>query len=501
MPVPRPSDPRGTRHPDRAGRAGRGGRFGPAGRDATPRPLSLTAAWAGVASALVAAVVVVAGVAVVWLPASGGSGSAGSAIRAGALTFLAAVHGGVTVDGLPTSFVPLGLTALAAVFVWRAATAVAGAAEEAGENRPVALLVALATQCGSFAVTCALLAAASTLGSSSASVPGAFVAGFVLSAVIAGPALLRHSALGDGLVAVVPPWLITAARVAGATLAVHLSAGALLVGGALVLHHDRVTALSHEVGGGWSGVPVLLLGVLAAPNATVAGAGYLSGAGFAVGTGTTAGLTGTTTGLVPAFPVLGALPTGDGAAAPVWILAAVTPLAAGACLAALAGRATTPSQRWRDAAGAVAGVAVLGAAVAWLAGGGVGTARLQTLGVPPLRFGLLLALWTGAVAAALLAARAAVAALRRHEGPQRPGLRATFAALASVEQYDDADSDDDIDDIDDTDTDHEDDANGATDPAAAAGAGRTAPRRGDGEAQGERREGTARGRGRGDLAG
>ena len=47
--------------------------------------------------------------------------------------------------------------------------------------------------------------------------------------------------------------------------------GALLVAGSLVVRHTRVTELSSQVGGGWAGVPILALGVMAAPNAVVAG--------------------------------------------------------------------------------------------------------------------------------------------------------------------------------------------------------------------------------------
>ncbi len=74
----------------------------------TARPPWFVAATTGAATALLGMVAAVAVVAMSWLPVSGGAGSAGSAIRAGVLTFLAALHAGITVDGLPTAFVPLG---------------------------------------------------------------------------------------------------------------------------------------------------------------------------------------------------------------------------------------------------------------------------------------------------------------------------------------------------------------------------------------------------------
>lgn len=406
----------------------------------TDRPLAVTAAWAGVASALVASIASIAVVAVVWLPASAGSGSAGSAIRAGILTFLAGVHGGVTVDGVDTAFVPLGLTLLAAAILWRAATAVAAAAENQPARRPGELPAVLLAQAGAYGASCGLLAALSPLGTSHASVIGAVVAGFVLAAVVTGAALVRTLA-GDDLREATPRWVRAAARCATGALAVYLAAGALLVAAALVLDHDRVITLSEQVGGGWSGVPVLLLGVLAAPNAAIAGAAYLSGAGFAVGTGTGVGLTGATTGLVPAFPILGALPTGDGAGLPAWLLAAVTPLAAGVVVAVLAGRADDARSRWQAAGGGVALLALAAAVLGWQGGGGIGSGKLHVVGTSPWQFGGLVALWAGVAAASLLGARALVEALRERDQPDRPTLRETIAALTSVESYDDDDAD------------------------------------------------------------
>ena len=101
-------------------------------------------------------------------------------------------------------------------------------------------------------------------------------------------------------------------------------------------------ALSRQVGGGWGSVPILLLGVLAAPNAVIAGAAYLAGPGFAIGTGGTASALSTAHGVLPAFPLLGAMPQGHGATGPVWSLIALTPLA---------GAGAGPAGRPRPSAG------------------------------------------------------------------------------------------------------------------------------------------------------
>lgn len=412
------------------------------------RSLWLTAAGTGVGTALVASVTAVAAVAVVWLPASGGSGSATSAIRSGLLTFLAALHGGITVDGVPATFVPLGLTVLVGVFAWRAGATLAEAADDLGEQDPARLGLAAGLQAVAFAISCAVLAATATLGTSRVSLLGAGLGGLALFAIAGGIPFVRRTALADALAAAAPAWAAPTARIAAAAVAVYLAAGALLVAGALVVHHDRVIALSGEVGGGWSGVPILLLGILAAPNAVIAGAGYLSGSGFAVGSGTTIGLDSTAHGRVPAFPILGALPDGDGATLPVWLLAIGTPVLAGCVVAALARRADGGAERWRAGALGVLGAGVAGAVLAWQAGGAIGGGRLHTVGASPWQFGTALAAAVGVVAAIVHAAAAAGEMLGARADAETGPLRATLSAVKAAVTADDVDDRDDVGDRD-----------------------------------------------------
>lgn len=412
----------------------------PADRTDQASRLSLTAAWTGLAAALVASMIAIAAAAVVWLPASGGTGSADSAIRAGVLTFLASLHGGITVDGVDTAFLPLGLTVLVGFVAWRSGSALAATAHESGLEDRATLVRAGLVQASVFAVVCGLLAALSTLGTSSVSIVSAFVAGFVLFGMSGGVAFVRNSVLSDDLTELMPSWLGNGARLAGTVLAVYLGAGALLVAGSLVIHHDRVQALSTQVGGGWSGVPVLLLGILAVPNASIAGAGYLSGAGFAFGADTTVGLTSTSHGTVPAFPVLGALPDGDGATLPVWLLAALTPLLAGLAVALLARRsAQTWADRWSDAGIGVAMAGVTAMVLAWQGGGAIGSGRLNTVGASPWQFGLAIVGGVGVVTALALGAVHGTQRLRAAAGQERSGrgLRAAFTALVAVVAHED----------------------------------------------------------------
>ena len=365
---------------------------------AAARSLWLAAVWTGVGAALVGAVVAIVAVAVFWLPAAGEAGSAGSAVRAGLITFLSATRGGVTVGGLDSAFLPLGLTLALGVIAWRAGSGLADAADDLDERDPRRLVQAALVQALAFAVACAVLAALSPLGTSSAPPVGAFLGGFVLFVITGGVALVRGSSLRDAWSATTPDWFASAARVVVAVVAVYLAAGALLVAASLVAHHTEVERLSREVGGGWSGVPVLLLGLLAAPNAAIAGAAYLAGPGFAVGDGTTVALGSSPRGTLPSFPILAAIPHGP-AGWFGWLLAVLTPLIAGAYAAALARRAVDP---WTTLARGAGGAALVGVVLAWQGGGAIGSGRLHAVGASPWQFGLAVGVGAGLAGAVVL---------------------------------------------------------------------------------------------------
>ena len=163
------------------------------------RSLWFAAATTGAGAALVGMVVGVVAVGICWLPVSGRSGGAGSVLRAGVLTFLAALHGGVTVDGLSSQFLPLGMTLLAGAIAWRAGARLAVAATDFEVTHPGTLVKAAAAQAGAFALLCGIAARLSVLGTSSVSIIGAAFAGFLVCALFAGTAFVRGTALADAL--------------------------------------------------------------------------------------------------------------------------------------------------------------------------------------------------------------------------------------------------------------------------------------------------------------
>jgi len=359
--------------------------------DAAGRSLWLAAAWTGIGAAVIGATLGVLSVAIVWMPASGASGHWTSTVRAGLLTFLAALHGGVTVDGTDTHFLPLGLLVVVGCAAWRAGAVLADTAWSIDETDSVRLLVAGFAQTVAFTLSCLIAVPFAHLGTSSAPVLGVGCAAALLFSLTGGVAFVRWSALGGRLLARLPAMLPRCTRAAAAGLVAYVGFAALLVAGSLVVHHTRVTALSGQVGGGWAGVPILALGVLAAPNAVIAATSYLAGPGFAVGSGTVVGATGTAAhGVLPSFPLLGALPDGGGAASFVWPLLVAAPLIAGFAVAGIVRGAGGFWFRVRDAvlSAALAGLAM--AVLAWQGGGSIGGGRLATIGASPSRVGLAL---------------------------------------------------------------------------------------------------------------
>ncbi len=355
-----------------------------------------SAVWTGGVAAVLAAALGICIAILCWLPDAGVSGHPLSAIRAGLLGFLAAQHGGLTVDGTPAGFVPLGMTALAGLVAWRAGTVLGEVAERAGSTgRDLAR--ALVVQAATYGLGCAVIVPISTLGSSSAPLFAATGAGIVLFGCVSGVALARTSPTA---------WsrLLDLGRPVLGVLAVYVGSGALLAAGSVVLHAGRVSDLSRLVGGGVSGFPIVVLGILSTPNAAVAGAAYLSGPGFAVGSGTTFSVFSGSHGTVPAFPLLGALPTGNGANPLVLAWVALTLLVAGAVLAALsAAPSGSASLRSLLRGALLAGLAM--GALAWLGGGGIGTGRLRAVGASPWQVTLAVGAEVAVVGLVLLAAQ------------------------------------------------------------------------------------------------
>ncbi len=376
-----------------------------AARTAAPqdgrRPLSVSAALAGLAAPGSLLLVCWAVALVGWFAADGGShGTTRSALRVGADAWLLAHGVHLEVGRVLVTASPLGLTAVAAYVTFRfgrwagrPALGPDGRPPQPEDLRTVGLAtVVLSGVYGVVAMVTAVLA----------SVPGvqpdltlAFVGGAAVGAVAGGLGLLA----GTGQLA--PAWsrlplhLRSSAYGAAVVVLLLVVASAALVGVALAVHGSaaaNVLAQLHPDTTG--GVLSLLLLVMILPNVLLMGAAYLLGPGFAVGVGTVVSPSQVLLGPVPAVPVLAALPaTGPG---PAWGAALVAlPFVLGLAAALLAAR-RYPTRSWVVAAGRGLGGGALAALVVTvllaLAGGSIGPGRMSELGAPVLEtFGVALA--------------------------------------------------------------------------------------------------------------
>ncbi|MFD5815361.1 DUF6350 family protein [Streptomyces sp. NPDC127038] len=207
-----------------------------------------------------------------------------------------------------------------------------------------------------------------------------------------------------------------AARAAAAGVAVLVGGGALLVAASLVWHGDTARAAFVQLTGGWSGrFAVLLLCLVLLPNAAVWGASYGLGPGVVLSAGHVAGpLTAAIpaehapTALLPAFPLLAALPRAGSEAPSAW-LSGLVPLAAGVTVAWFAVRAGAaqgapgraepwPLRRTVAAVSIAAGwCGVALGVLAGLAGGPLGVHTLTHFGPVWWQVGPVTAVWTAVV--------------------------------------------------------------------------------------------------------
>ena len=362
----------------------------------------LSALWTGAAAAVVGAALGVGVCVVSWLPSAGVSGHPLSAARVGIFAFLAGLHGGTHVNGASVALTPLGITVVVGGLAWRASSALGEAAVRLRRTSAGTLVIAWLTQTAGFSTACVILTGIGRLGTTSASPAPAAIAGGALFGVVAGLGLCRHGELRTA-VARMSPVLRDGLRAALGAATAYVGLGALLVAASLVVHADVVTHLSRLVGGGLAGEPIALLGVFTAPNAAIAGAAYLAGPGFTLGAGTHVSAFQTSHGVLPAFPLLGAVPSGAGQHGIVLAAMVGTAVLAGAVVARACAVGSLAAASRRLAV-AIAATALTLAALGWLAGGGIGAGRLHVVGPSPWRLGLAVALEVGVVAVVLLLA-------------------------------------------------------------------------------------------------
>lgn len=363
----------------------------------SPWVMGVLAAVVALASAL--AVCVVPALAA-QLSASGSPMTVLGAVLLGLDVFVLG-HGGslVLADGAvegPLRLIPLGLTGvlllLSASAMRRMGRALSLVAEE-GALRPGALRdggATLISFIGTYSIGGGVLAALARTPRVHAVSSTAVVACALVALVGGGAGLLwslrRRAAPGVPAVRILdllPAPFDVAARGAAISLLGLLAGAMLTVVGAVVIGFSRVAALTDSLAPGPVGGTVLLLLQLALmPTIAVWALAALLGGHFAVGVGTSVSLGASQTGLLPALPLLAALPEPGRAPWYAYLLLALPVAALGLGAVRVVRDVAGADLRTRATAwGSYAGAVLVGVvALLLLASGSIGDARLRDLG-------------------------------------------------------------------------------------------------------------------------
>jgi hypothetical protein len=349
--------------------------------------LPVAAVTAALWAAAVGLVAVGALVTVSWALTGRGEDGLGTPLSAAGVVWLAGHHAGVTTATATITMLPLLLLLVDLVLLFLAGrwavriTATSTAAD-------TALLVVAGT--ATYGLVGMLVAQASSLAGAAVA-PLSALAWCSMAALLGlGSGALAGGPWGTDLVRRLPSWARDALLAAGAAAGALAVVVGVVAAVAVVARWSSVTSLTHQLApGGGDAVGVLLLSLAYLPNLLVWTLAYLAGPGFAVGGGTGVDPFSQTGGLLPAAPLLGAVPDQAPAAGPLLLLLPV--LVGVAAAVVLRHRRSLPLRE--EAIALVAGAAVLAcgtAVLAALAGGALGAGRLAELGPPPLVTGLAL---------------------------------------------------------------------------------------------------------------
>lgn len=354
----------------------------------------MLAALAGAGVALGGLLLFSAVAVVGWFLADAGAhGDTRDAVRVAADAWLVGHGAHLTLGGVAYGVTPVGLTLLLGLAVWRGARwAVRVSAPE--DDRETAYGVGLFVV--AYLVVAVVAAVLAGDDGASPSLVRTVLGALLLSGLVGGASVLhateRWSLLTDRLSGRVDgDDVLRVLGCAAHIVLVVLGAAAVTVLVSLALHAGSVSAMltAQDLSAG-DLLMVGLASVVALPNAALLGVGYLAGPGFALGTGTTVSTGSVLLGPVPAFPLLGALPSSG--PAPWWTdaLLALPPLLA--LLAVVRRHRRDAAVDWRHglAAGLLAGV-VLGL-LSGLGGGALGDGRMSQVGTSVLLVTLFLAL-------------------------------------------------------------------------------------------------------------
>lgn len=334
----------------------------------------LAAAWTAAIGLVPLIAVAVAG----WFAAD--SGTFGDAIRVGGLAWLMGNGSGLELRAASITLLPLGAVAVNGWLLHRAGRWV-GSHVAAGAWSEVAAGV-LGLSAGY--VGLAAVASIATSSSAAHANPGRTLGiTFLLAVTLGGLGAVRAAGRLRGLAARLPEEFRAAATGGAAGLLALVGGSAALLTASLVGHFSTAVTLAEEMHAGLVGGAITTLISLAlVPNAVFFAGAFLSGPGFAIGTGTVVAPGKVSTGALPGFPLLAAVPRTPGS---TWLEVGLLllPAAAGAVAGLLAVRrfpvATLRAAMLRGGLAGLSAGAAFGL-LALLSGGAAGPGRMQAVG-------------------------------------------------------------------------------------------------------------------------
>lgn len=368
----------------------------------------LAAVWAvgvGVGSLIVLALVV-------WAADSSATASAGGATRFAVQLWLLAQRSPLHISsGGALTIPPLVLTLLVGLLIARSGAIAARTCESSGGREFVTVVASVTAP---YAVIAAILAAVTP----SSTLHPSIGAAFICAGLVGGASAAIGVARGAGLIG--KTWRSMSVLVRGSLDAAGMAAGVMLAA-ATVLAVGSLLAHTHEFGsivssyrGGSGEFSMILLSVLYVPNAICFAVGYLTGPGFAVGSGTSVAYGGAHLGAIPAFPLLAGVPTGPAPWQMVALFVAMVVGAGGLAGWRISRRTELGLADQLRISMAAGGIVAIGAAVlSGFAGGPSGPGRLSTVGSSPWQVGLAAGFEIAVLSAGFVAASWLVERLRR----------------------------------------------------------------------------------------
>lgn len=316
-----------------------------------------------------------------WFAAD--SGTFGDSMRVGGLAWLVGNGSGLELRSASVTLMPLGAVLGAGWLLHRAGRWVGSHANAPTRSE---LAVGALTLAGGYAAIAAAVGMATRSTTAYVGPLRAVTVSFLLGVVFGGLGTLRGAGRLRGTVTLLPVEVRAAATGGVAGLLALVAASGALLAASLAVHFSTAVTLAEGMHAGLVGGAIAtLIGLALVPNAVFFAGAFATGPGFAVGTGTVVAPGDVSTGPLPGFPLLAAVPRSVGSP---WleVLLLLVPVLAGSVAGLLAvHRFPVCAVDAAAIRGALAGLAagVTFGLLMLLSAGSVGPGRMQQVGPGP----------------------------------------------------------------------------------------------------------------------